>query len=679
MLTASALRRNVEHLTSIGERDYEEMKKLESKFDKLKSKHDASHELSIKLEKENRELRKERIDASAAAANSGPSASTSSKPRLDSDSDCDDDAPPDANVVSLQAALSEAVSRVALLSASNRRLGELRAGEALALERMEKELKAGQKARADEAARLAEACKTQSQAEAENARLVAECSTLANRLDCSEQNVAALHSRLLATSTNVDAAEFARHRQTAAALRKELDSSIPVLQAQIKRKDEEIVSLLAANARAGVQVEAARTEAGKAAAEKEMLLSNKASREREMKDLEEKLERATRGEARATEAFKREAAMRQEDCVALGRARDELEIEKAKKVQENGKADALALELEIRGMEIVRLKVELEEGGERLGAVREQLERERMKKVQQSADLTVQALQRSREAEDEAAAIIAKEKREVERLLAEANASREAVVAKMEAERVEIDEKLLHMEEVMAMMKAKEDDDESVMGQLHANLVAMTAERDELKEGLKQEIKENKTERKTMTDSMDDLSAHISASLAAHEASRKELLTLQSEAFSHAAEISKATLIAGGLRKEVEAMHDQRRRGEGELREKVVECRRLTQAVEDLEAELSVMKDKKGVDMSTHKIVERDRDLLAKRVAGFERRFKSIVQRLRDIEGDTRATIESMGGDKERENNIISWAFEKIDIDIKLLVLGDDEGREEGK
>jgi DNA repair ATPase RecN len=84
---------------------------------------------------------------------------------------------------------------------------------------------------------------------------------------------------------------------------------------------------------------------------------------------------------------------------------------------------------------------------------------------------------------------IAKEKREVERQLAEANAERHAVVDGFEAERSAMHEKLQHMEDVMAMMKAKGDDDERVMDHLHAKVVEVTAERDELKDHLKQELK----------------------------------------------------------------------------------------------------------------------------------------------------------------------------------------------
>jgi len=52
-------------------------------------------------------------------------------------------------------------------------------------------------------------------------------------------------------------------------------------------------------------------------------------------------------------------------------------------------------------------------------------------------------------------------------------------------------------------------------------------------------------------------------------------------------------------------------------------------------------------------------------------RVARLIQRVKEVEVETRETAKGEGGGGGLEGKIVEWAFEKLVLDIKLMLLGE--------
>ena len=301
--------------------------------------------------------------------------------------------------------------------------------------------------------------------------------------------------------------------------------------------------------------------------------------------------------------------------------------------------DTEKLEAEVR--QLVRSNAELTSERERTQLRLDQMGRE-AKNKHQSADATVNALQDARRGQDEALGIVMREKETLEGLLQEETnhvrklGERIAVMGedgekmagefgKARRERASLTESIGKMAELEEQRKREA-----------AAAEAKLAEKDKRAEKLAESLREARVEVKDLRDgTVREDNAKLAASLDALEG-----------------RLEAASLEKLGLLSELDLMSEGRKRINEEIQERTAESRNLQGLLE---------------------AGEEARMKLAAKLESCRAKVDKIRVGLTAAELDSAKLLKEMGGDQEGvEMKLVSWAMEKLKLDLGIVALGDD-------
>ena len=301
--------------------------------------------------------------------------------------------------------------------------------------------------------------------------------------------------------------------------------------------------------------------------------------------------------------------------------------------------DTEKLEAEVR--QLVRSNAELTSERERTQLRLDQMGRE-AKNKHQSADATVNALQDARRGQDEALGIVMREKETLEGLLQEETnhvrklGERIAVMGedgekmagefgKARRERASLTESIGKMAELEEQRKREA-----------AAAEAKLAEKDKRAEKLAESLREARVEVKDLRDgTVREDNAKLAASLDALEG-----------------RLEAASLEKLGLLSELDLMSEGRKRINEEIQERTAESRNLQGLLE---------------------AGEEGRMKLAAKLESCRAKVDKIRVGLTAASLDSAKLLKEMGGDQEGvEMKLVSWAMEKLKLDLGIVALGDD-------
>ena len=252
-----------------------------------------------------------------------------------------------------------------------------------------------------------------------------------------------------------------------------------------------------------------------------------------------------------------------------------------------------------------------------------------------SEDDTVNALQEARRGQDEALSILMKEKEELEGVLGREREEREEERKKLEGE---------HGKKTKAWER---------------NLKEKVREVEELKKSfessevkVQEHLSVNARLQKTLTACKAELDSALKNSMAS------EALALRERVGSLESTVAGLELSRAELAQEAKIHVEEMQEVSEELREASKEARRLGEILEDKDGDIMQLREESGKWKEAV-------DVMKSRVG-------KLIERVKEVEGETKGRIKEVGGGEGMEGQIFNWLFEKLVLDIKLMLLGEE-------